>query len=63
MAKLDFLKDYEGPDFQLAISLGIAVFPEHSDNLKTIRELADKALYEAKETGRNKVILAEPEKG
>ncbi len=45
---------------KITISIGVATFP--APNIKSAAELikrADEALYEAKETGRNKVVVAE----
>jgi diguanylate cyclase (GGDEF)-like protein len=38
------------------VSIGIAVFPEHGDDIQELIKNADAALYEAKEGGRNQVI-------
>ena len=38
-------------------SIGIAMFPSHSDNLEGLLEKSDKALYESKRKGRNCVSL------
>jgi diguanylate cyclase (GGDEF)-like protein len=57
--KIDFLKKHKGPDIKLSTSQGIAAFPENSADLKSLKELADKALYRAKETGRNRVVCWE----
>jgi len=40
-----------------SVSIGIAVLNETSKDVKTILDKADKALYEAKDTGRNKSIV------
>jgi diguanylate cyclase (GGDEF)-like protein len=40
---------------QVTISLGVATFTDDAGNLNELIERADKALYKAKETGRNKV--------
>ncbi len=40
-----------------SVSIGIAVLNEASKDVKTILDKADKALYEAKDTGRNKSIV------
>ncbi|AUG57686.1 GGDEF domain-containing protein [Acetivibrio saccincola] len=41
---------------KVTVSCGIAQFPKHSDNIKKVVEYADKALYHAKRTGKNKVV-------
>ena len=38
----------------ITASLGVATFPKHADSVKTLVDRADKALYRAKQTGRNK---------
>ncbi|MCL2854129.1 MAG: GGDEF domain-containing protein [Defluviitaleaceae bacterium] len=38
----------------VTISLGIAVYPAHGNTIKTLTDKADKALYVAKNSGRNK---------
>ncbi|MGK7931858.1 MAG: diguanylate cyclase [Microcystaceae cyanobacterium] len=43
---------------QLTASLGVAAFPEHGDQCSTLLQSADTALYQAKATGRNRVIVA-----
>ena len=42
----------------VTISAGIAMMPEDADDTKALFEAADKALYTAKRTGRNRVIMA-----
>ena len=43
---------------KLSISIGIAAFPGHGDDFVTISAAADRALYQAKNSGRNKTIIA-----
>lgn len=43
---------------RVTISIGIAVSPRHGKSLKELVAAADRALYRAKETGRNRVCLA-----
>ena len=57
--QLDFLDAYTGPQIRVSTSLGVAAYPQSSSDLKQLRELADQALYRAKETGRNRVVCAE----
>ncbi len=42
-------------DLKVTISAGISVFPSHSRDLQGLIDMADQALYQAKQTGRNKV--------
>lgn len=55
---LDFLKDYEGPELHPSVSLGVACYPTTASTLPQVREQADKALYKAKNGGRNMVSCA-----
>ena len=45
------------PGKNLTISGGVAVFPEHGDGHEVLIVSADKALYESKAAGRNRVAL------
>jgi diguanylate cyclase (GGDEF)-like protein len=45
---------------KVTTSQGLACFPEHALDPKALREAADGALYRAKETGRNRVVMAQP---
>jgi diguanylate cyclase (GGDEF)-like protein len=48
----------KGPRLKVTTSQGLACFPDHASNPKALREAADSALYRAKESGRNRVIVA-----
>jgi len=50
------LKGYGGRESGLTLSVGIASFPEDGDDVKKLKEAADRALYRAKENGRNRVV-------
>ncbi len=43
---------------QVTVSIGVAGFPDHGTSAQQIINLADKALYKAKTSGRNRVVLA-----
>lgn len=43
---------------KVTISIGIALAPKDGESIKALVAAADKALYRAKETGRNRVCLA-----
>jgi diguanylate cyclase (GGDEF)-like protein len=43
---------------KVTTSQGLACYPGHASDPKTLREAADNALYRAKESGRNRVVVA-----
>ena len=51
-----------GLDVRLTISIGIAAFPEHATTKQHLLNLADQAMYRGKESTRNVVYLAQPQK-
>ncbi len=46
------------PEYNLTMSLGVATFPDDSSGLEGLIKEADRALYRAKEGGRNRVEAA-----
>jgi diguanylate cyclase (GGDEF)-like protein len=42
---------------QITISIGIAIYPRHGENMHSLIAASDVALYEAKNSGRNKTVL------
>ncbi len=42
----------------LTVSIGLASFPNHADNTDTLIALADKAMYTAKTSGKNRTCVA-----
>ncbi len=49
----------EGHTFTPTASIGVAYYPDHGKKLDDLLELADQALYKAKELGKNKLYIAE----
>ncbi|MCI5159446.1 MAG: diguanylate cyclase, partial [Candidatus Electrothrix sp. AUS1_2] len=45
-------------DHTVTASLGVAIYPEHGQTVQEVIKAADCALYEAKNKGRNRVVLA-----
>jgi two-component system cell cycle response regulator len=42
----------------LTVSMGISAFPQHGRTPKMLTEVADQAMYEAKQSGRNRIVVA-----
>ena len=43
----------------ITISIGIATWPDHSNDIDKVYKCADKALYYAKNHGRNRCVIAD----
>ena len=48
---------YNSIELRLTVSLGLTIFPDEADNKSDLISNADKALYKAKELGRNRIVL------
>ena len=55
---LDILSSLDGPVRRVTTSQGIATYPSDARDLQGLREMADQALYRAKDDGRNRVFCA-----
>ncbi|MFA5092945.1 MAG: GGDEF domain-containing protein [Candidatus Omnitrophota bacterium] len=45
-------------ELKVTVSIGVATFPDNTANMQDLIEMADQALYLAKETGKNKVCFS-----
>lgn len=46
-----------GRERALTVSIGVAVYPDHAQGASSVLRAADTALFEAKRSGRNRVVL------
>lgn len=54
---------FEGVSCEIGVSIGISLFPDHSDNAEMLLTYADQAMYDAKKNGRNRYsIFKKPKK-
>jgi diguanylate cyclase (GGDEF)-like protein len=54
----EFYNQEKQPKGRVTCSLGVSEFPNCAADVATLIDAADKALYQAKESGRNKAVLA-----
>ncbi|MBV1789611.1 diguanylate cyclase [Marinobacterium sp. D7] len=47
----------DGREVRVSLSLGVATYPEHGGSYETLLQSADGALYQAKQQGRNRVVV------
>lgn len=59
----NLFKADDGSGLGITVSIGVSEFPVYADDLRSLVRTADTALYQAKNAGRNSVVMAEPESG
>jgi len=52
------LRESVGQSMHVTLSIGVATAPEHGESFEALFTAADRALFEAKREGRDKVVLA-----
>jgi diguanylate cyclase (GGDEF)-like protein len=60
--RIHFEKTEGLPEVNLSVSIGLASYPLDAEDATELINYADKALYYAKEHGKNRVVLFEREK-
>ena len=50
--------DVRGGEIHTTVSVGVASYPSDGGSLEVIIDKADKAMYRAKQQGRNKVVAS-----
>lgn len=60
MASLNRPFHLDASDVTVTASLGIAMYPEHGEDFDTLMKKADRAMYQAKNLGRNRYFLYTP---
>ena len=56
------LEDYNvHANVSITVSIGIALYPDHSTNLKDLIKLADQSMYKAKSLGKNQFVFYLPQ--
>lgn len=53
--------EISGQENRVTTSIGIAVFPDDGADVQTLLKHADAAMYQAKESGKNRYVFYEPE--
>jgi len=48
-----------GKQVAVTVSIGIALFPAHGEELSSVMDRADRALYSSKKDGRNRTVVSE----
>ncbi|OIQ73239.1 response regulator PleD [mine drainage metagenome] len=51
----------QGAVLHISSSIGVALYPDHGQTEKDLLRLGDEAMYRAKKSGRNAVVLCRPE--
>ena len=58
VGKLDL--NYRGESLgRITASMGVALYPDHADDADSLLRAADEALYRAKDSGRDRVVMSE----
>jgi diguanylate cyclase (GGDEF)-like protein len=63
MARLISLTHEGQPLGTITLSAGIAIYPHHGETMTAVLRAADAALYQAKQSGRDRICVAGPAEG
>lgn len=53
------LTEIEGAQIRSTVSIGMAIFPETASKVRELVLEADKALYSAKMSGKNRIVMSD----
>lgn len=59
----EFPNQEKQPNGNLTVSIGVSEMPSHAEDVSHLVDVADEALYKVKESGRNRVIVAQAPDG
>lgn len=57
LSSLNQTFEISGNTLHISASIGLAVYPAHGEDEKSLTKSADVAMYQAKENGRNAVVM------
>ena len=61
--KIKVPMEHEGTQYRVSVSMGVAVYPNDGNDIKTLLHHADIALYKSKKSGKGKVVFYHPKWG
>lgn len=53
----------DGKEVQIGASIGVSIYPDHGEDPNVLFDLADKAMYHVKHSGRNDYFIHQPKSG
>lgn len=59
LESLNLPHSFQGNQFQVGVSIGCAVFPDHASSFQELKKVADKAMYKAKARGKNNCVVSD----
>lgn len=57
--EVNTLVDYQGHELFVGVSIGIAVYPDHTEDAEALKRKADDIMYEVKASGKNNFLFVD----